>query len=206
MIVGRHMAHKKDLRTVCLDDKVRDVLDILRDKNYLSLPVVGEDKFLGVVYKSDIYSELISTDLSKEDFLNQEISKYTIKELESVETQDLLEVASSKLIDAKQSFLPVYEAGEFVGIITPTAIFKANSNLLGIGKGTRVSVRFSDIPGRIAQVADIVNQLGGNIITMVVDNIGLMNISRIIMRVENCDVQLLKEKLNDSGFSVERID
>ena len=41
---------------------------------------------------------------------------------------------------------------------------------------------------------------------MVVDNIGLMNISRIIMRVENCDVQLLKEKLNDSGFSVERID
>lgn len=206
MIVGRHMINKEDLTTVNLETGIDEVLKILNSKDYLSLPVMEGEELVGILYKSDLFSELVSTELSKADFLNQKVDKYTVKDLDSVETTDLLEVASSMLIDAKQSFLPVYERDEYVGIITPTAIFKANSELLGIGKGTRISLRFVDGAGRLASISNTVNKLGGNIITLVIDNIGLLNLSRIIMRVENCDIDELTKRLSSNGFSVERVD
>jgi acetoin utilization protein AcuB len=62
----------------------------------------------------------------------------------------------------------VVEAGQVIGIITETDIFKQFAAVLGGGSDSlRLTVQVADVPGQLARLADRIAQVNGNICSVV---------------------------------------
>ena len=208
MIVKRHMIKKSELELARINDRIGSVLDKIVKNDFLSIPVVDEEgkDLLGVVYKSDVYEGFFNSGLSKEEYLRQAVKAILTPKTVEIQTDSILEDASYLLSSVKQSFIPVYEGEKFVGILTPSAISKSYSKLLGIGKGIRLSLLVTNMSGRLAILSKSVADLGGNIISLSVEQVKVLSTARIILRVENCDIDKLLTSISKNGFKLERLD
>lgn len=202
MKVKNYMLKKENLKTVDVNLSIESALNILNENGMLSLPVMGGNECIGAIYKVDILEKLNKKEINKNSIVGEayRIGTGLMKE------DDDIEEASNDLLIGKTAFIPVYnENNEFTGILTHTSIFKAFSHILGFKKGTRITLVSYNIPGRVSIVSKIVSDLGGNILTIAVEDTKVMDIYRILLRVENCDINKLKEKLEEAGFKIESI-
>lgn len=79
-----------------------------------------------------------------------------------------LEEAATLMVQHKIGSLPVVDAGEVVGIITETDIFKQFAAVLGGGSDSlRLTVQVADTPGQLAELASRIARVGGNICSVV---------------------------------------
>ena len=109
-----------------------------------------------------------------------------------------LEEAASLMVQHKIGSLLVLEAGKLVGIVTETDIFKRFAAILGGGsESLRLTVQVADKPGQLAELANRIAQINGNIISMVsspAEQTGRMNFT---LRVEGVDLSSLLEAIKD---------
>jgi acetoin utilization protein AcuB len=157
--------------TITTNTSLKDALELVRSKSFRHLPVLDEDGGLvGIVTeKSLIYaSPTPTTTLSifEVDYIlsRTKVGQVIQGSVITVRPDLPIEEAARVMVDHRIGCLPVVEDEKLVGIISDTDIFRVFVEGLGGGHPSlRITVVVPEKVGSLAQVANRVAALGGNI-------------------------------------------
>lgn len=199
MISINFIVPKENLTLIEPDLDLKSTLKIIEEGNFLSLPVVKENKLIGVISKVKLLKAMMEEQndtITVNDLLKTDIPSLT--------PYDDVEDAALLLAETNTPFVVINSLeGNFLGIITHKAIFKHYTHLYGINKGHKLVVTTYDIQGRLATLTDIISKSGANIISLLIDDPNVStNVVKIILRLETNDMDKLKTEIEKSGFSI----
>jgi acetoin utilization protein AcuB len=164
----------KNVITVNTDDSMEDAIKLLKEHNIKMLPVMKKDKLAGVITDRDLkrVSASDATSLEIHELLYL-LSKIRIKDIMTKDPITIpddftVEEAAEVLFKNKISGAPVVVSnGQMVGVITQNDIFKVLISLTGVGKrGIQFAFQLEDRTGSIKEVADIIRQYGGRMLSI----------------------------------------
>lgn len=169
MLVKNWMS--KNVFTITPEDSMQDAVYLMREHKVRMLPVVKNEKVVGVVSETDIKRASASdaTVLDVHEILYL-ISKIKIKDIMSKDVitvnEDLtVEETAEILMKKKISGVPVLSnEGKILGIITRDDLFKVLTTLSGLGKkGIQLAFQVEDRPGSIKELTDVIREYEGRI-------------------------------------------
>lgn len=179
---------------------IAEALNLMKSKNIRRLPVVKNGKLVGIVSDKDLLhaSPSQATSLSIWE-MNYLLSKVTVEkvmtsEVLTVSEDTPIEEAARIMADNKIGGLPVVRGSEVVGVITETDLFKAFLELMGAREaGVRASVVLPDVQGRLAELARVIANAGGNIIAFGAFTGELPNTREVTFKVVGLSAAQMKE-------------
>jgi len=169
MLVKNWMS--RNVFTITPEDSMQDAVYLMREHKVRPLPVVKNDKVVGIVSETDIKRASASdaTGLDVHEILYL-ISKIKIKDIMSKNPitvhEDLtVEETAEILMKEKISGVPVLDnEGKILGIITRDDLFNVLISLSGLGKkGIQLAFQVEDRPGSIKELTDIIREHEGRI-------------------------------------------
>lgn len=196
--------------TITSKEAITDAEALMREKNLKRVPVVDGEKIVGILTKSDIQkvSPTKGTSLSVFE-VNYLLSKTTVgdamtKNPITIESDSLLEEAAVIMRQNRIGTLPVVEGSKLVGIITESDIFDAFIDLLGFKDvGSRITVEANDVPGAMAEIAEIFKFFDANITHIAVYR--GEGTSDVVIRSNAVNTVELENKLEESGYKIKHI-
>ncbi len=197
----------KNPTTVSPKTPVMEAMNILREGGYRRLPIVKNDKLVGIVTDKDLKNATPSqaTTLSVYE-LNYLLSKLTVsdvmkKDVVTISSTDTIESAALLMEEHKISGLPVVDYGEVVGMLTITDMLKAFIGVLGLREGgTRVTAILPDEPGILAKVSQAAAP--SNIVAVVTAGIKEGHKRELVLRVVGEQSQEFPERLKAQGVEI----
>lgn len=188
--------------TVSPDTMIATALELMREKSINRIPVVKDEKLVGIITERKLMEVSPSSATSLSIFeINYLLSKTKVeqvmtKKVVTVAPDDLLEVAALKMRDNRVGGLPVVENGKVVGIITESNIFDAFIEIMGFReRGSRISILIQeDRPGVLAELAQTVATCDINITHLAIYH------GEIVLRVDTREPDELLERLKEKGF------
>ena len=208
MYVKNHMLSKEKLTTVSLHENISSALEKINKGDFLSLPVLDGDEFKGILMKEAIYRYYFNTEcMDKDKFLTgTKVEELYNDNYKSIKENELTENASYLLKEVRTPFLPVFNSeNKFVGILTHTSIFNAFSEIFGLDNGTRIVVNMFDIPGQLAKLTEIIKKENVNILNFAAVDAKVLDVYRVIIRVDTENVDDLIGKIDKAGFKIGEI-
>ncbi|MCL2225293.1 MAG: CBS and ACT domain-containing protein [Defluviitaleaceae bacterium] len=200
-----------DVATVTEDASLSKAFQILHDRKHKVLPVVREDKLVGLLSEK-LLAEVKpskSTTLSVYE-LNYLMTRTKVKDvmlkLKDVHFTNpaaLVEDAALVMYSLDIGSLPVVEDDKtVVGIITQTDIFKAFISLMGVDhKGTRLSLDIPNNTGMVAKISKIVTDADINISN--INNLDRGNGRHdMVLRIDTKDTADLVAALEEADVKV----
>ena len=188
--------------TVNQDNSMEDAMDLLKEHKIKMLPVMKKNKLVGIVTDRDLKRASASdaTSLEIHELLYL-ISKIKVKEIMSkppitIPDDYTTEEAAVVLLKNNISGAPVVDDnGQIMGVITQNDIFRALISLTGVGKkGIQFAFQLDDRPGSIKEVADVIRQYGGRMVSILSSYEGVPQGSRkVYIRMYGID----RPKLNE---------
>lgn len=162
---------------LCTSDlPVNEAFDLMKKERIRRMPVVDKGgKLVGIVSDKDLLrvSPSPATTLSVFEIpyllSKVKVNDVMTKKVITVSEDTPIEDAARIMVDNKIGGLPVInEVGAVAGIITETDIFKTFLELLGARKsGVRITMYVKDVRGELARVAQVVADVGGDIVATV---------------------------------------
>ena len=207
MLVKDYMT--ADVVTVNEETKVLEALDLMKEHDFHRLPVVRNERMVGLVTEEIISdnSPSTATSLSIHE-LNYLLTKTTVgdimnEEVPAIGPNDLLEEAATRMRDSKVTVLPVIEnEDQVVGIITDKDIFRAFIDLLGYNnKGSRIVIDIpEDHPGILEDITNILAEANVSINQIAVYR--KESFTQIVIQMDSDKTTDIKEILTTSGYTV----
>ena len=120
--------------TATPEQRICDIIDILQEKGISGVPIVIEEKVVGMLSKKDILPLVASFDVDYETMEKLKktcsylVKDYMQKEVISVPPVEPVESCAMKMINNNINRLPVIEGGRLLGIVTRGDILKALAN------------------------------------------------------------------------------
>jgi acetoin utilization protein AcuB len=142
--------------------KVAKAADIMKEQGIHRLPVIENDKLVGLVTAGTIEkaSPSVATSLSVYE-MNYLLNKTTVGEVMIREVLTILKYASLedavyRMRQNNVGVLPVVDHDQISGVITDKDVFGAFLKIAGYGEsGVRVRLLMPDVMGSLAKVADL---------------------------------------------------
>jgi len=211
MRVGSRMV--REVKTLEEEDTLRTAISRLRQNRIRQIPVVSGKKVVGILTDRDLRQAsmldiLLPNMCPEKEVLEQRLDNIPVKEIMTrevitVSPDDIIEDAAKILRDNKIGGLPVVEQGELVGIITVSDILKAFLDMMGIGEpSSRLELVLDDVPGILAEVAQIIKRFKVNIISIVTTPWTEKGKRLVILRINTIYPNPIVEVLWESGFQV----
>jgi len=202
MFVGERMS--RPVISVSPNEPVNEVLAMFRKEHIRRAPVIKDGKLVGIVSERDLLNASPSpvTSLSIWE-MNYLISKVTVKSVMSkkvitVDKDIPIEEAARIMADKKIGGIPVVSAGQVVGMITETDLFKAFLELMGARqKATRVTATIPDRPGELAKITKAIANNGGDFISFGIFSGPDTNSRVVTFKVQGIKKEKIKEVLGD---------
>ncbi|MCL2482971.1 MAG: CBS domain-containing protein [Propionibacteriaceae bacterium] len=195
--------------TVTPQNTVPEATAMMKDHSVRHLPVVTDNRVVGVVSASDIAkaspSPATSLSASEVTYLLSKLKVASImtRDPVTISPDALLEEAAIAMRDRKVEMLPVVENGELVGVITESAILDAFIELLGFrDPGTRLTIDTDDAPGVLARLALATARHHANIQHLAVYR--GQDRSTLLVGVNTPNTEALEAELSAEGFTVLR--
>lgn len=192
----------RDPITVEPDTPMMEAEHIMKENKIRGLPVMKGKKLVGIVTDRDIKaaSPSAATTLDMHELLYL-LAKVKVKEIMTKDPiticdDDTVEEAAVVMLRHKISHLPVMsEKKELVGLITETDIFKVLTTLTGVYRGgVQFGFELEDRSGSIKEVADVIRQFGGRMVSILTSyEDAREGYRKVFIRVLNLDRQRLKE-------------
>jgi len=172
MLVKNWMS--KTVITTDVNDSMNKVMDLMKEHNIGMVPVMKKGKLVGIVTDRDLKrssaSDATTLEIHELLFL---ISKIKVKDIMTkdpitVPFDFTVEEAAEVLMKNKISGAPVVDQkSQIVGTITKGDLFRVLISLTGVGKrGIQFAFQVEDLPGTIKNVADIIRQYGGRMVSI----------------------------------------
>ncbi len=164
----------KTVVTVDEGDSMQDALKTLKKHDIHMLPVTKKGKLVGIVTDRDLKRASASDATSLE--IHELLALISNIKVRSIMTKDpitvpfdyTVEETAEVLLKNKISGVPVVDyAGQIVGTITKGDIFKVLISLTGVGtRGIQFAFHVEDRPGSIKDLADIIRNFGGRMVSI----------------------------------------
>lgn len=169
MFVGERMS--KPVITIPPEMLVAEALNLMKKEHIRRVPVVKENKLVGIVSDADLFNAAPSSVSTVSVWeMNYLFGKITVNDVMTrnvmTVTEDApIEQAARIMADNKIGGLPVMRDGQVVGIITETDLFKLFLELLGAREmGVRATMLLEDKPGQLAKVTESIAAQEGNFV------------------------------------------
>lgn len=189
--------------------KIFDAVDLMKKNNIHRLPVIKNERLVGLITEGTIQSALPSkaTSLSVYE-VNYLLNKTTVadvmvKEVLTIKPEALLEDGIFQMRQNNIGVLPVLDGNDtLVGIITNNDIFDAFLKITGYNDGgTRIQLRIpEDHKGILADITKLLAASDVSILTVVVNRKELETI--IELQVESRETQKIEGILIEAGYDV----
>ena len=189
----------KEPITVTKDQKVQDCVDLMKEYSIRHLPVVENQKLIGLVTESDLREVFLASlveDLTIEGIM--------INEPMTVTPDTEIEDAAKLIYYHKIGGLPVVNDYEqVVGIITVADLVEAFIELMGVLKSSsRIDVILGDEPEAFERVSGLIRSEGGEIISVGISGHRLRRKRVYFFRLKKCNVKNIATTLQKAGFQV----
>jgi len=196
-----------DAVTVDQDTPVIKLIELLEKHDISHLPVMADGRLVGIVTDQDlkgIHPSRSGTIKARElhYFLAEMKARDVMKRNPvTVRPDETVEVAAVKMLEHKVSGIPVVtKQGELVGIITQGDVFRVLISITGIYQGgVQFAFSLEDRAGSIKEVADVIREAGGQIVSILstsdTANVGHRNVFIRIKKLPDEPFQGLIRKL-----------
>lgn len=199
----------KNLIVVQPDIKIFDAVDLMKKNDIHRLPVVENERLVGLLTEGTIQAAMPSqaTSLSVYE-VNYLLNKTTaadimIKNVQTIDPDSLLEEGIYQMRKNNVGVLPVVDGqNELIGIITNNDIFDAFLKITGYNDGgTRVQLRIpEDHKGILAAIAQLLAENDYSILTVVVNRKELETI--IELQIESREADKIRQLLSSAGYDI----
>ena len=204
--------------TIEENDSMQEALKLLKEHDIRMLPVMKKGKLVGIVTDRDLKKASPSDATTLE--VHELLYLLTQVEVKEIMTRDpvtvlpdyTVEETAQVLLENKISGAPVMDkTGKVIGTITQTDLFRVLISLTGVASGgIQFGFYLEDKPGSIKQVADIIRQYGGRMVSILTsyDGVadGYRNVFIRMHSVERSKLQRLKDKLSGKATLLYMID
>ncbi len=203
MFVRSIMTPADELITIRSNQTLKEALELILEKGFLSLPVVDGETFVGYISKMYIYEKFIeSGEKDFDTFLLEEVRYYAFMDMEPIGDSTYVEDAAEAFFRNRVVFIPVVDRRDrFQGIITQRSLFEVVVKVFGL-KDAKITVFSQDFAGSLANILEIIQRHGSNITNIAQYDLGVMGTQEISIRVEDKDPQALVERLKSRGVKV----
>lgn len=172
MLVKNWMS--KNVITADVNDSMHDAMKLLKEHDIRMLPVMKKNKLVGIITDRDLKKASASdaTTLEVHELLylltKVKVKDIMTKNVITVPPDYTAEETAQVLLRNKISGAPVVDAdGRLVGTITQADIFRVLISLTGVGNGgIQFGCQVEDRPGSIKEVADVIRQYGGRMVSI----------------------------------------
>jgi acetoin utilization protein AcuB len=208
----------REVITIEENDSMQEALKLLKEHDIRMLPVMKKGKLVGIVTDRDLKkaSPSDATTLEVHELLYL-LTQIKVKEIMTrdpitVPPDYTVEETAQVLLENKISGAPVMDkTGKVIGTITQTDLFRVLISLTGVASGgIQFGFYLEDKPGSIKQVADIIRQYGGRMVSILTsyDGVadGYRNVFIRMHSVERSKLQSLKDKLSEKATLLYMID
>jgi acetoin utilization protein AcuB len=199
MIIKEIMKHK--LTSISPDTKLSDAYRIMQEKNIRHLPVIDNEKLVGIVTDRDL--RLSTSRLAVHPFEPGEAVKNIMSHpVKTTHPSDPIESAAELMRELKIGCLPVVEDMKLVGIVTITDMLDALLLLTGVHQPSgRLDVRLSNRSGELAKLASLLAERKVNIHSILTYPEKDKTV-RLVLRVGTIEMRTLAEAICNAGFEV----
>lgn len=195
------------------DTTVAHTADMMREQGLRRLPVIENDRLVGVVTERTMAeaspSKVTSLSIYEMNYLlnKTKIRDIMVRDVVTVSPYASLEDAVYAMMKNQVGILPVVEAGQVFGVITEKDVFKAFLEVSGYGEeGIRVIITADDTVGTLAKIVDTISADNLNIKRTVVATRRSGKVAIEIQIDGKADVTDLREKLIKQGIQVDAIE
>lgn len=184
----------KDIITISPKATVEEALQLMKVHSIRHLPVIEEDKLVGLVTESSLRPYLTA------DKLTLPIKEVMIINPIVIDPETSIDEAARIIYKYKIGGIPVINQGKLVGIITVTDILEAFIELMGILKA---SSRIDVIPAedKLEEVIEEIKNRGGKIISIGMD-VSIHGEKVYFIRLEKMPLESLAYALENKGHRV----
>jgi len=156
-----------NITIVAPDRDVAEALRIMKESNVRRLPVVSNEKLVGIVTKRGLYLAVpndvnpASEDVPPDLKTGVRVADVMEREVMTADLGEPLEDVAERMRANKISGLPVVHGEKVVGIITESDIFAGFAQAMGAGKGgVRISFELDPDPKALARIVQIMKAYG----------------------------------------------
>lgn len=187
--------------TVSRLTKLKEAYKIMEEKNIRHLPVMDNEKLVGIVTDRDL--RLATSKLSEHPYdVDTEIENIMSHPVQSAHPSDPIEIATRTMRELKIGCLPIVEDMRLVGIVTGMDLLDALLLLTGIHQPSgRLDVRLSDRSGELARLTALLAERKINIHSILTYPEKNRKI-RLVLRLGTIEMKVLAEAICNAGFEV----
>jgi acetoin utilization protein AcuB len=187
--------------TVTFETKLNEAYKIMQEKNIRHLPVIQNEKIVGIVTDRDL--RLATSRLTENPFdVSSEVGKLMSRPVQTVSPSDPIETATHTMRELKIGCLPVIDNGKLVGIVTGVDMLDALLVLTGVRQPSgRLDVRLPDRSGELARLTALIAERKVNIHSILTYPDKEHKI-RLVLRVGTIEMKMLAEAICNAGFEV----
>lgn len=194
------------------DTTIAHAADLMREQDIHRLPVIENDRLVGLVTEGTIAeaspSKATSLSIYEMNYLlnKTKVKDVMIRDVHTVSQFASLEDAVYLMYKYKVGILPVVDNGQMSGVITDRDVFAAFLHVSAYGEeGVRVRCLIEDKAGALSQLIQSISSCGYNIVSTVqIPN----RHQRVVVEVQiegQVSVEALKEAFAKDGIEVESI-
>lgn len=195
------------------DTTVAYAADMMREQGLRRLPVIENDRLVGIVTERTMAeaspSKATSLSIYEMNYLlnKTKIRDIMIRDVITVSPYASLEDAVYAMMKHRVGILPVVEHGRVHGVITEKDVFKAFLEVSGYGQeGVRVIITADDTVGTLAKIVDTISADNLNIKRTVV---ATRKSGKVVIEIQidgKANVADLRDKLVSQRIQVDAIE
>lgn len=191
------------LTCINLDNTVEEAMKIIDEQGLLSLPVVKEREFIGVLSKQYLFEEYFKNYTgTKEAFMQRRVEEFMKAKIDTIGENTRIEEAAAMFITSKVRFIPITnDRNILLGIVTQQAVFKEYQKIFG-NKHNSMAIYTYDIRGVLGKICELIAKEGGDICNMMVIPTDVLDLAEIFLRVEAPDFERVVRALERHGYDV----
>ncbi|MHB1686689.1 MAG: CBS and ACT domain-containing protein [Ignavibacteriaceae bacterium] len=192
-----------NLDPICIlpDTKLNNAYSLMNEKGIRHLPVVANEKLVGIVTDRDL--RLATSRLTKKPFDPESAVRNIMSHpVKTAHPLDPIESATQLMRELKIGCLPVIEEMKLVGIVTISDLLDALLLLTGVHQPSgRLDVRLPDRSGELARLTSLLAGRKVNIHSILSYPEKDQKI-RLVLRLGTMEIQLIAKALCEAGFEV----
>ncbi len=188
--------------TISPDIKLSDAYRILQEKHIRHLPVLEDEKLIGLVTDRDL--QFATSKLAKQSLeLSANIREVMSSPVETTQPSEPIEVAIQRMREFKIGCLPVLDNFILVGIVTVADLLNAMLILTGVHSPSgRIDIRLTDRAGELARLTKLLAERKVNVHSILSYPEKNKDTVRVVLRISTMEIRNLATAMCNADFDV----
>lgn len=190
---------------VTQDTTIEEALTITTANRIRHLPVVENDKLVGIISDRDLRNAMPSCLVEDPGEILADTPVRAIMKTDVITAHplDFVEDAANTLFQKRIGCLPVVSCGKLVGIITERDILHTLVEMMGVSSPTsRVEIQVPDRSGMLAEVADFLRARKTNVASVMVFPSQEEGSKTIVFRLRTMDPRRFIYDVENAGYKI----